>query len=302
MMMCERTVKIFLERGSLINMNVVIALIPALLWGLVPLLVVKIGGEPIQQQLGTAFGCGIFAVVIYIIVRPEATLPIIVGCIISGIGWSVGQLMQYMSYRILGTSTGFALSISFEMVLNALVAVLILREWNGVFEVCLGSAAIAAVVAGGWLTVYTEQKEKRDLKKGIIVLFIGACGLVTWNVAVRVVGAGGFSAVLPQGVGMVLGSLILCSFVGGKSVKKFDKITVKQIIPGLAYACANFALIFSNLLNGVAIGYTTAQLSLAVQTVLALTVFHEKRTKNELIHSISGVILITLGCMMIGFT
>ena len=39
-------------------MNVVVALIPALLWGLVPLLVVKIGGEPIQQ-LGTAFGCGI---------------------------------------------------------------------------------------------------------------------------------------------------------------------------------------------------------------------------------------------------
>lgn len=95
------------------------------------------------------------------------------------------------------------------MVLNALVAVLVLREWNGVFEVCLGSAAIAAVVIGGWLTVYTEQKEKRDLKKGIIVLLIGACGLVTWNVAVRVVNAGGVSAVLPQGVGMVLGSLIV---------------------------------------------------------------------------------------------
>ena len=188
-------------------MNVVVALIPALLWGLVPLLVVKIGGEPIQQQLGTAFGCGIFAVAVYLFARPEATVPVIIGCVISGIGWSVGQLMQYTAYRILGTSTGFALSISFEMVLNALVAVLVLREWNGVFEVCLGSAAIAAVVIGGWLTVYTEQKEKRDLKKGIIVLLIGACGLVTWNVAVRVVNAGGVSAVLPQGVGMVLGSL-----------------------------------------------------------------------------------------------
>lgn len=283
-------------------MNVIVALIPALLWGLVPLLVVKIGGEPIQQQLGTAFGCGIFAVAIYVITRPETARSVILGCIISGIGWSVGQLMQYNAYRILGTSTGFALSISFEMVLNALVAVLVLREWNSMFQVCLGSTAIAAVVIGGWLTVYTEQKEPRDLKKGIVVLLVGACGLVTWNVAVRMVDAGGLSAVLPQAVGMVMGSLILCSFVRDRSVKKFDKITFKQILPGLAYACANFGLIFSNLLNGVAIGYTTAQLSLAVQTVLALTVFHEKRTRNELIHSISGVILITAGCMMIGFT
>lgn len=283
-------------------MNVIVALIPALLWGLVPLLVVKIGGEPIQQQLGTAFGCGIFAVAIYAITRPETAHSVILGCIISGIGWSVGQLMQYNAYRILGTSTGFALSISFEMVLNALVAVLVLREWNSMFQVCLGSTAIAAVVIGGWLTVYTEQKEPRDLKKGIVVLLVGACGLVTWNVAVRMVNASGLSAVLPQAVGMVMGSLILCFFVRDRSVKKFDKITFKQILPGLAYACANFGLIFSNLLNGVAIGYTTAQLSLAVQTVLALTVFHEKRTRNELIHSISGVILITVGCMMIGFT
>ncbi|MBS6372426.1 MAG: hypothetical protein KH440_10565 [Oscillospiraceae bacterium] len=81
------------EKGWRKLMNVVVALIPALLWGLVPLLVVKIGGEPIQQ-LGTAFGCGIFAVAIYLFARPEATVPVMIGCVISGIGWSVGQLMQ----------------------------------------------------------------------------------------------------------------------------------------------------------------------------------------------------------------
>ena len=85
--------------------------------------------------------------------------------------------MQYNAYRILGTSTGFALSISFEMVLNALVAVLVLREWNSMFQVCLGSTAIAAVVIGGWLTVYTEQKEPRDLKKDIVVLLVGPAAL-----------------------------------------------------------------------------------------------------------------------------
>lgn len=188
------------------------------------------------------------------------------------------------------------------MVLNALVAVLVLREWNGVFEVCLGSAAIAAVVIGGWLTVYTGAKGKARSQKGNHCVAYRSLRTGNLECSGPCCECRGVSAVLPQGVGMVLGSLILSSFVGDRSVKRFAPITFRQIVPGLAYACANFALIFSNLLNEVAIGYTTAQLSLAVQTVLALTVFHEKRTRNELIHSISGVVLITLGCMMIGFT
>ncbi len=283
-------------------MNIVIALIPALLWGLTPLLVGKIGGKPIQQQLGTALGCGIFATAIYLIMRPEATKAVIIGCIVSGAAWSVGQLMQYTAYTVLGTSTAFALSISFEMVLNAIVAVAVFHEWEGPFEICLGVVAVAAVVIGGRLTVYTEEKETRDIKKGMLILLIGAFGFVTWNAAVRVVDASGLPAVLPQAVGMVLGSLILSCFVREQPVERFRPTTFKQIIPGLVYACANFALIYSNMLNGIAIGYTMCQLCLVIETILALTVFHEKKTKSELVHMISGVVLITLGCIMIGFT
>lgn len=47
-------------------MNLLIALIPAICWGLNPTIVGKIGGKPIQQQLGTALGATLFAVVIYI--------------------------------------------------------------------------------------------------------------------------------------------------------------------------------------------------------------------------------------------
>lgn len=37
-------------------MNILLALVPAIFWGIMPLIVSKIGGTPVQQILGTTFG------------------------------------------------------------------------------------------------------------------------------------------------------------------------------------------------------------------------------------------------------
>lgn len=62
-------------------MEFFVGLLPAFFWGFTPVLVSKLGGKPINQQLGTSFGCGI-------------------------------------------------LSISIEMLLNAIVGVLVFHEWT----------------------------------------------------------------------------------------------------------------------------------------------------------------------------
>lgn len=283
-------------------MGFLIGLLPALFWGFTPVLVSKLGGKPINQQLGTSFGCAVFALAVLIIFRPAVTLAVVIGCLISGLAWSVGQLCQFTSYTILGTSKAFALSISIEMVLNAIVGVLIFHEWTTANQIMLGLGAIACVILGGNLTAFSSDKSgasKAQLKKGLITLTIGACGLCIWNYALRVVNADGLQAVFPQAVGMVIGSLVLSLFVG-KDAKKFDKSTFKQMIPGLIYAAANFSLIFSNQINGVAIGYTMAQLCLVIETILGLLFLHEKKTPAELKHSIAGAVFITLGCILVG--
>ena len=229
-------------------------------------------------------------------------MAVVIGCLISGLAWSVGQLCQFTSYTILGTSKAFALSISIEMVLNAIVGVLIFHEWTTANQIMLGLGAIACVILGGNLTAFSSDKSgasKAQLKKGLITLTIGACGLCIWNYALRVVNADGLQAVFPQAVGMVIGSLVLSLFVG-KDAKKFDKSTFEQMIPGLIYAAANFSLIFSNQINGVAIGYTMAQLCLVIETILGLLFLHEKKTPAELKHSIAGAVFITLGCILVG--
>ena len=128
-------------------MGFLIGLLPALFWGFTPVLVSKLGGKPINQQLGTSFGCAVLALAVLIIFRPAV-------CLISGLAWSVGQLCQFTS--------------------------------------------------------------------------------------------------------------------------------------------------FSNQINGVAIGYTMAQLCLVIETILGLLFLHEKKTPAELKHSIAGAVFITLGCILVG--
>ena len=86
--------------------NFLIGLLPAFFWGFTPVLVNKLGGKTINQHLGTSFGCMILAISLPIfgVYKPEYTLPFFLGCLISGLAWSVGQLMQYKTYVTLGTS------------------------------------------------------------------------------------------------------------------------------------------------------------------------------------------------------
>ena len=283
-------------------MRILVALIPALLWGFLPIVVNKLGGKPIQQQLGTAFGCGIAAIVVFLIASPEVTTQVFIGCAVSGLAWSVGQLCEYKSYVILGTSKAFALSISIQMILNALVGVLVFHEWTTANQIILGCSAVALVIIGGNVTAYMPEKtqaSKGALKKGLLTLLTGAIGFVTWNYAIRFVNADGVPAIFPQAVGMVLGSLLL-SLLEDKSIKKFDTITFKHIVPGFLYAGANIGLIFSNKLNGVAVGYTMAQLCLVVEIVLGLLFLHEHKSKKEMWHTTIGALLITAGCILIG--
>ena len=100
---------------------------------------------------------------------------------------------------------------------------------------------------------------------------------------------------------MVIGSLIISIFAG-KGVKRFGSDTAKQMIPGIIYAAANFSLIFSNQLNGVAVGYTMAQLCLVIEILLGFAILkeHRQKTRSEVVHSVLGAAFITAGCIMVG--
>ncbi len=282
-------------------MGILVALIPAIMWGVNPILVGKIGGKPIQQQIGTALGATAFAVVLYAILRPALTPALIWGSIISGALWSVGQLLQYKSYVILGNAKGFAISTAFNLILNSLFGVLVFHEWPTSTTKLLGFGGLAVIILGAVLLSYSDKQEQADFKKGIIVLIIAAVGFTAYSCAPRFVEASGIEAVLPQSWGMVGGSLLLSLFEP-KDIRKFDSVTFRNMVPGLLWSVANIGMIYANAMNGVAVGFTLSQLAIVVSTFVSLVIFHEKKSPAELRHTLIGVALVVAGCVLIGLT
>lgn len=77
-------------------MNILIGLIPALFWGILPLCVSKIGGKPTQQIMGTTMGVllvGIATSLLFFPIRLDAWAFFL--CFLSGASWAFGQMNQY---------------------------------------------------------------------------------------------------------------------------------------------------------------------------------------------------------------
>ena len=284
-------------------MNLLIALIPAVIWGINPTFIGKIGGKPVQQATGFSFGALIMAVVLFLVLRPEMSTGMIIAGLISGLGVAVGVLSQFKSYEILGTSMGFALTTGFILVFNALFGVLVFHEWTTALQLGLGFGALLLILFGVSRVAYREKKEQVDLKSGLIVSLISGIGFMLYSCAPQLGSAGGFGVLLPQAIGFTAGVLLIGSF-GSKGVKRFDGTTLRLIMPGLLWALANLALIFSNEKNGVAVGFTVGNFCLVISTIMSLTVLHEASllTKKEMRYTAYGVILITIGMVMIGMT
>lgn len=73
-------------------MNIVWMLLPAIAWGVLPLIVSQLGGRPINQIFGTAVGTLIASIVVQLIVHPAINVTSIIMAMIAGAFWIIGQL------------------------------------------------------------------------------------------------------------------------------------------------------------------------------------------------------------------
>lgn len=298
-------------------MNILIALAPALCFGIIPFIATKARGHPIQQQLGTAIGALVFAVVEYVVVRPRLTDAIVLGSVLSGLLWSVGMLLQYDSYTHLGASKGFALSVGAQLVFNAIVGVLVFDEWSGSAQLVLGCVAMVLIVAGVACIAYRDGKdvgedaarERSRLVRGLVVTFVSSIALVAYADVPRAFDIGPLEALLPQACGIAVGSTALAA-LAQRSAASGDKsdgwplgpAILRNAPSGLIWATGNVTMLASNSLNGVAVGFTLSQMGILVSTASGLFVLHEERTRRELRMTLVGNALVMVGAVLVGLT
>lgn len=280
-------------------MDILIALLPALLWGSVVLINVKVGGTPYEQIMGTVIGAFIIGSITYIMVQPELNIKILLVGMVSGAFWALGQGNQLKSVDLIGVSKTMPISTGLQLVGTTLISVIFFNEWKTMTSIILGAIALTLLIIGVMLTSLKGKEDdqtKGNLKKAVPILLISTLGYVTYVVIGQFFGVEGWSALFPQSIGMVLGGLLLTLKHHPKK-----KAIAKNMFPGVLWALGNMAMFYSQPKVGVATSFSFSQMLVVVSTLGGIFLLREKKTKKQYIGIAAGIMLIIIAAFLLGY-
>ncbi len=284
--------------------NIMLGLLPALMWGIQPLILQTIGGKTSNQQMGMSLGALIFSVGILFIHQPVWTWHLIIASFICGLAWSFGQITQIESFHLIGVSAAMPISTGMQLIGVTMFGIFYFHEWTSTLDYIYGISALLVIILGVFFTAYKEQgdgSDKANMQRGLFVLVLSTVGQVMYNVIPRMADLNGWDVLFPQGIGMALGAMGF-SFFFDKKPDLFSKKSFQNIAAGAAFAIGNIGILLSNKANGVALGFTLSQMNVIVSTLGGILFLKERRTSKELKLTIAGLVLVALGGILIGLT
>ena len=279
---------------------ILIGLGPLIGWGIYPTIASKFGGKPVNQILGSTIGTLIFAIVYNLLEHlgfPQGKDLLL--AIHSGIGWAVAQVITFYSFTLIGSSRAMPVTTAFQLLGASLWGVVALGDWPTMIDKVVGFVALAVIILGAWMTVWSEHKTKEDsnsLRKAVIVLLIGEIGYWAYSAAPQAASINGKQAFLPQAIGMVIVGVIygIITLVRKQGNPFTKKVTYKQIISGFFFAFAALTYLISAQpnMNGLATGFILSQTSVVLATLTGIWFLGQKKTHREMAVTVGGLILI----------
>ncbi len=295
--------------------SILIGLIPALGWGFQGIIMQKIGGTTANKQMGMVLTALVMSIVVAL-VDPIAWSPaLIAAAAVNGIPWAIAQILQIKSFDYLGVSRAMPLTSGMQLILTSIIGAFYFNEWPHAWQMGVGFAGIALIIVGTVLTTYTEAGQettsKSDIRKGVIITAISSALYVAYATAARFFNVDSFQILLPQALFMLAATIVISIIVSkrdsvdgvfGRIEGVFGLKSWQNMLTGVLWSVANIAVLFSNQVNGVAVGWTLANMNLIFATLGGLFILHEKKTPKELKFVIAGMIIIAAGGIAIGAT
>ncbi|WP_119325853.1 GRP family sugar transporter [Companilactobacillus musae] len=284
-------------------MNILIALIPALGWGFMPIITGKVGGSPVNQMFGIGAGATIVGLISYLVTQPSVSAQAFWFSVLCGALWTIGQIGQFISFKRIGVSGTVPLSTVFQLVGNSIIGMLIFGDWAGVQSKIIGIIALAIVVVGALLTSVTDSSSGKKMEaKDAAFLLCTTVGFWIYSSFpnIPIVKAESSTGIfLPEMLGILLGAIIYALFTDKDSFKQ--KQQYQNIIAGIAWGIAAFAYIFSAKANGNTSAFIWTQLNVVIGTFGGIFVLHERKSRHELTFTILGIVLIVIGSVATSF-
>ncbi len=283
-------------------MNILIALIPAIFWGIMPIANVRAGGKPINQILGTTLGALVVAIVTFFVIQPGINSNALLFGVLSGASWAFAQMLQYEAFTEIGVAGAMPISTGLQIIGTSIAGIVLFGEWPKLSTKLIGVVAILIIIAGVYFTTIKDKQssqttgKKVNVKKVFILFFFQIFGYVAYSVFPKLGNLNSYEAFLPQTLGMVAAALIfslLPMYFKDKPLK--NKETYKNMTGGLFFGIAALGYLVSAKLNGIATGFVISQMNVVLATLLGIFVLGEKKTKREFIFTILGLVLVVAG-------
>ena len=283
-------------------MEFALAMVPALAWGFQSIVMQKIGGKFTNKVMGMVIATTLIALVVFIVRPPVITRELILGSLLSGCLWGVGQILTVRAFDLVGISTAMPISTGQQLVGTTLFGVLYFGEWSTQFQYIIGFTALILIIIGVYLTAIKDKKSDQgsNVKLGVILLTISSLCFIGYSISPRIFDLNGWDVLLPQAIGMLVTATILVLFQKGNDM--MGKKTWQNLLTGLCFGIANVGILFSNRINGLAIGFTFSQLNVIIATLGGIWILHEVRSRRELRLTMTGLALVVVGAVFIGMT
>lgn len=276
-------------------------LLPAIGWGILPLIVVKTNSKVVNQIFGTAVGTLVVSIFVMIFMRPSLSTTTFIMAAVAGAMWIVGQLGQYTAYQRIGVSQTMPISTGLQLVGTSLVGVFIFGEWATTTARVAGFAGIVLLIIGAVLTSINDQAGSSQVNGNrtatLIMLLLTTIGYIIYNAIPRALTASGIAIFFPESVGMVIGVLIYLLATHRTSALR-EPASWRSLIVGFVFSIASLTYILSVRDNGVNTAFVVSQLSVVISTLGGFIFLHEHKSRRGYILTSIGLVLIVVGAMI----
>lgn len=276
-----------------------VALVPILSFGLIPVVGTLIGGKPVQQSMGIALGGLLFSTAVLIFKRPEITPHIFLVGLLSGVFWAVGSIGQFEGIRFLGVSRATPIINGGQIVGTSLVGVA-LGEWGSAAAKAFGFGALALIIAGIVLTSYRQHSgtdAKPQWGQGILVNVAGVLGFTAYVGILKYYRIDTWSSIFPQSIGQIV-ALALCGLLIFR-IRPFSRKSWHNGVVGLIWGVGNLALLLSQARLGLAVAYPVSQAAVIVSVFGGAFLNKERKSRREWLVTCAGIGIICAGIGLI---
>lgn len=284
-------------------MQYLIALIPALGWGFMPIITGKVGGSPVNQIFGLGLGSTIIGLAVFLIMRPHITAVAFLFSVFIGILWSTAQIGQFVSIKRMGVSSTIPLSTAFQLVGSSILGMVFFGDWPGIQQKIVGIIALIIVVIGVIMTSVSDDKESSNVTpQNILFLLITTIGYWAYstfpNMSI-VKNIDSAALIFPETLGILIGATVYTLIKEPSAFKQKEHWA--NTLGGLSWGAAAFAYIIAGRQLGTSTAFVFAQLNCIIATLGGVWILKEVKSHREMAYTILGIGLVVIGSLATGF-